>query len=121
MRMLCPASCLPLAERLTLLQATYGDRELLEAIKTLLGFGVEVASGQRQMIKCPAPCTKSPAWTLLAMQAEITVEAQGGYCSDRHQHYYPQVPLLRDQLFAALKGKEEHTLFKQPGKVPWAC
>lgn len=49
------------------------------------------------------------------------MEAQGGCRSDQRRRYYPQVPLLRDQLFAALKGKEEHTLFKQAGKVPWAC
>lgn len=55
------------------------------------------------------------------MQAETPVGARGGCRSDHRRLYYPQVPLLRDQLFAALKGSEEHTLFKQPGKVPWAC
>lgn len=53
MRVLSPASCLPLAEPSALLQAAYGDRELLEVLKTLLGFGVEVASGQRQIVKHP--------------------------------------------------------------------
>jgi len=52
------------------------------------------------------------------MEAEITVEAQAGCCSDHHQRYYPQVPLLRDRLFAALKGKEEHTLFNSQAKYP---
>lgn len=119
--MLRPASCLPLAELLALLQAPCRDRELLEVPKTSLGFGVEVASGQRQIVKRSPPCTQSAALTLLATRAEITVKEQGGYCSDHHQRYYPQVPLLKDQLFAALKGKEEHTLFKQPDEVPWAC
>lgn len=55
------------------------------------------------------------------MQTEIMAKTQGGYRSDHPRRYYPQVPLLIEQLFAALKGKEERTLFKQAGKVPWAC
>lgn len=93
---------------------------LLEVLKMWLGFGMGAARGLRQIIEDP-PVYKVGCAGFASQASRITAEAQGGYRRDHHRRYYPQVPLLRDQLFAALKGKEEHTLFKQPGKVPWAC
>lgn len=52
-RVLCPASCLPLAQCLALLPAVARARELLLRFKTSLGFGVEGSNGQRKSLNTP--------------------------------------------------------------------
>lgn len=106
-RLLCPAS-------LQSSLALYGDGELLKGHGALLGFGMKVTSGQRQIIKHTRHVQselhrlKSQPKHTEAAAVLIPASLSSG-------------TLLRDQLFAALKGKEEHTLFQQAGKVPWAC
>lgn len=51
--MLCPASCLLLAERLALLPTAAGARKLLLSLKTSLGFAGEGGSGQRKSLNTP--------------------------------------------------------------------